>query len=142
MPDQERQDVEFDHVGLNVPDLEEGISWYCETFDLKSDPVFAIPNTDMHGVMLLHEPSGYRIELLNRPGAQIGMQPGSAEEAPLTLGFSHFCIRVKDVAQEYERLMAAGCSSLKTPMTSPRGTQVSFVADPWGNMIEVITTRD
>jgi catechol 2,3-dioxygenase-like lactoylglutathione lyase family enzyme len=135
----DRQPVEFDHVGLNVSDLEAATAWYCETLDLTAAAPFAIPGTDMRGVMLLHEPSGYRVELLHRPGAKPGIQASTPEEAPLTLGFSHFCIRVRDVAAEYHRLLAAGCSSRKVPSASPRpGAIVSFVADPWGNLIEVL----
>jgi catechol 2,3-dioxygenase-like lactoylglutathione lyase family enzyme len=134
-----RQPVEFDHVGINVPDLEVATQWYCETFGLTANPPFAIPGSDLRGVMLLHEPSGYRIELIHRPGAKPGMLPVSAEDAALTLGYGHICLRVKDVRQEFARLIEAGCTSRKDPMPSPRpGAVVSFVADPWGNLIEVI----
>lgn len=134
-----RQHVEFDHVGLAVPDLEAATDWYCETLGLTAAPPFAIPDTDLRGVMLLHEPSGYRIELLHRPGARPGLRPASAEEAALTLGYGHICLRVTDVRQEFTRLVEAGCSPRKHPMPSPRpGGVVSFVADPWGNLIEVI----
>ncbi|MBZ5739536.1 VOC family protein [Nocardioides mangrovi] len=135
----ERQSLAFDHVGLNVADLEAATEWYCRTFALTPDKPFAIPGTDLRGIMLLHEPSGFRIELINRPNAKPGMLPTSAEDAALTLGYGHICLRVVDVRQEYTRLLEAGCSSRKEPMSSPRpGAVVSFVADPWGNLIEVI----
>ncbi len=135
----ERQPVAFDHVGLNVPDLEAAMAWYCETLGLTAAPVFAVHGTDLRGVMLLHEASGYRIELIHRPGARPGMLPSSAEAAALTLGYGHICLRVADVRQEFARLVEAGCTSRKDPMPSPRpGAVVSFVADPWGNLIEVI----
>ncbi|HYU86228.1 MAG TPA: VOC family protein [Kribbellaceae bacterium] len=135
----ERQPVEFDHVGLNVADLDAASMWYCETLGLTAAAPFAVPGTDLRGVMLIHAPSGYRIELIHRPGAKPGMLPTSAEDAALTLGYGHICLRVRDVRQEYARLIAAGCTSRKEPMPSPRlAAVVSFVADPWGNLIEVI----
>lgn len=134
-----RQPVEFDHVGLNVPDLDAAVAWYSETLGLTPAKPFEIPGTGLRGVMLLHEPSGYRIELINRPGARPGMTPTSAEDAALTLGYGHICLRVADVHQEFARLIESGCTSRKDPMPSPRaGAFVSFVADPWGNLIEVI----
>ncbi|MGH3246981.1 MAG: VOC family protein [Trebonia sp.] len=134
-----RQPVAFDHVGLNVPDLEVAASWYCEALDLTPAPPFKIPYADLTGIMLLHEPSGYRIELLHRPGHRPGMLPSSAEDAVLTLGYGHICLRVKDPAQEYARLLEAGCSSRMEPMNGPRpGSVVCYLADPWGNLIEVI----
>lgn len=134
-----RQPVEFDHVGLNVADLETATEWYCETLGLTAATPFAVPGTDLRGVMLLHEPTGYRIELIHRPGARPGMLPTSAEDAALTLGYGHICLRVADVRQEFARLIEAGCTTRKDPMPSPRpGAFVSFVADPWGNLIEVI----
>jgi catechol 2,3-dioxygenase-like lactoylglutathione lyase family enzyme len=144
-PDQSappRQDVAFDHVGLAVPDLEAATTWYCGTLGLTAAPAFAVPGTDLRGVMLLHEPSGYRIELLHRPDAAPGMTPSSAEDAAATLGYGHICLRVADVRSEFDRLIAAGATSRKDPMPAPRaGATVSFVADPWGNLIEVIDRK-
>jgi catechol 2,3-dioxygenase-like lactoylglutathione lyase family enzyme len=137
-----RQDVAFDHVGLSVPDLEAATAWYCETLGLTAAPSFAIPGAGLRGTMLLHEPSGYRIELLHRPDSVPGMLPASAEEAAATQGYGHICLRVADVRVEFDRLIAAGATSRKDPMPSPRaGATVSFVADPWGNLIEVIDRR-
>lgn len=134
-----RQPMAFDHVGVNVPDLEAAIEWYSETFELTAAKPFAIPGTDLRGIMLLHEATGYRIELINRPNAKPGMLPTSAEDAALTLGYGHICFRVTDVKQEFARLIEAGCTTRKDPMPSPRpGAFVCFVADPWGNLIEVI----
>ncbi|GHF35200.1 catechol 2,3-dioxygenase-like lactoylglutathione lyase family enzyme [Amycolatopsis bartoniae] len=139
MSETRRQRVEFDHVGLNVADLDEATGWYCNTFGLTAAKPFEIPATGLRGVMLLHEPSGYRIELLSRPGARPGMLPASPDEAPLTLGYGHICLRVQHVHAEYARLVEAGCSSRKEPSPGPRpGAFMSYVADPWGNLIEVI----
>lgn len=135
----DRQPVEFDHVGLSVPDLEAATQWYCETLGLTAAPGFAIPGTDLSGIMLLHEPTGYRIELLHRASATPGMLPTSAEDAAGTHGYGHICLRVADVRREFQRLLDAGATSRKDPTPSPRpGALVSFVADPWGNLIEVI----
>ncbi|MFS8198228.1 VOC family protein [Streptomyces sp. CWNU-52B] len=128
----------FDHVGISVPDLAAATSWYCAALDLTAAPVFAIPDTDLRGVMLLHE-SGYRVELLHRPSARPGPAPGSALEAAATHGFGHMCLCVEDVAGEFARLVAAGAGVSMRPRPAPRpGASMAFVTDPYGNLIELL----
>jgi catechol 2,3-dioxygenase-like lactoylglutathione lyase family enzyme len=128
----------FDHVGISVPDLEAAIDWYCKALDLTAAPEFAIPGTDLRGVMLLHE-SGYRIELLHRPGALPGLDADSPLEAAGTLGYGHICLCVDDVDAEFRRLIDAGATERMAPQPAPRpGARMSFVADPYGNLIELL----
>ncbi len=131
----------FDHVGISVPSLEAATEWYCATLQLTAAPAFAMPGTDLRGVMLSHR-SGYRIELLHRPGARPGPQPDSPLSAAATLGFGHICLCVAAVAAAYDHLIAAGATARMPPSPAPRpGGTVAFVADPYGNLIEVLDRR-
>ncbi len=131
----------FDHVGISVPDLEAATAWYCASFQLIAAPAFAVPGTDLRGVMLLHS-SGYRIELLHRPGARPGLQPDGPLSAAGTLGFGHICLRVPDVPTAYDQLIAAGAATRMPPSPAPRpGATVAFVADPYGNLIEILDRK-
>jgi len=133
----------FDHVGLSVPDLEAASSWYRATLDLTAAPVFEIPGSDLRGQMLLHRPSGFRIELLHRTSAQPGPAFGSAVEAAGVHGFGHMCLCVADVDDEFDRLVTAGAAERMAPRESPRpGFRMAFVADPWGNLIELVERDD
>jgi catechol 2,3-dioxygenase-like lactoylglutathione lyase family enzyme len=136
-----RQKVRFDHVGISVPDLEAATAWYRETLYLTPSPGFAVPGTDLRGIMLMHE-SGYRIELLHRASAVSGPSPESALAAAGTWGFGHMCLSVENVDGEFDRLIAAGASVRMPPSPAPRpGARVAFVADPFGNLIELIDNR-
>jgi catechol 2,3-dioxygenase-like lactoylglutathione lyase family enzyme len=122
--------IRFDHVGISVPDLEKATEWYCATLELTPAPAFAVKGTDLRG---------FRIELLHRPGARPGLAAPSALDAAGTLGYGHMCFCVDDVQMMYDHLIAAGCTMRMVPSPAPRaGATVSFVADPWGNLIEVI----
>jgi catechol 2,3-dioxygenase-like lactoylglutathione lyase family enzyme len=133
------QSVRFDHVGISVPDLEKAVEWYCAALELTAAPAFAVKGTDLRGIMLRHEASGFRIELLHRPGARPGLAAASALDAAGTLGYGHICLCVTDVPAMYDHLIEAGCTVRMVPSPAPRaGATVSFVADPWGNLIEVI----
>ena len=136
-----RQPVRFDHVGLSVPDLEAAAEWYCEALELTAAKPFSVTGTNLRGVMLLHR-TGYRIELLHRPSSVPGPMPDSALAAAGTRGFGHMCLSVDDVDTEFDRLIAAGATVRMPPSPSPRpGARVCFVADPYGNLIEIISTR-
>lgn len=136
-----QQHVRFDHVGISVPDLEAATTWYCRTLSLTAASVFTVPGTDLRGVMLVHE-TGYRVELLHRSSAVLGLSPSSALDAAGTWGFGHMCLSVQDVDTEFDRLIAAGATVRMSPSPAPRaGARVAFVADPYGNLIELISHR-
>jgi len=132
----------FDHVGISVADLPAATDWYCRVFGLTTENEFSVPGTDLRGIMLRHD-TGYRIELLHRPGSVPGIEPGNPVAAAGTRGYGHICLRVEDVEGEYERLLAAGASPRKPPAPSPRpGGRFAFVADPEGNLIELLDRKD
>ena len=132
----------FDHVGLSVADLEQARDWYCRAFGLSVENQFAVTGTDLRGIMLRHA-SGYRIELLHRPGSAPGIEPDSPLAAAGTRGYGHFCLCVEDVDAEYARLITAGATMRMAPSPAPRaGARVAFLADPEGNLIELLDRKD
>ena len=132
----------FDHVGISVADLEQACEWYCRALHLSVETQFAVTGTDLRGIMLRHD-SGYRIELLHRPGSAPGLQPDSPLTAAGTRGYGHFCLCVEDVDGEFDKLIAAGATMRMPPSPSPRkGARVAFLADPEGNLIELLDRKD
>lgn len=129
----------FDHVGLTVADLEAATAWYAAAFELTEEFAFAFEEFDFRGVML-RSPVGYRIELLERAGSQPGLLADHPVAAALTRGYSHFALRVADVDATYDRLLAAGATDRLSPRPAPQpGSRMAFVADPEGNLIELLT---
>jgi lactoylglutathione lyase len=128
----------FDHVGLNVADLESMTSWYCHAFELDVEFRFELEHVDLHGVML-HSPEGWRLELLSRPGSVAGLQAANPVEAALTRGFGHLAVDVPDVDASYDALLVAGASDRMSPRPSPEsGVRMAYVADPEGNLVELL----
>ena len=131
----------FDHVGISVPDLAAAVTWYREALDLTEEHAFAVPGTDLRGVMLRHH-SGYRVELLHRPDAAPGLVADGPLDAAGTLGYGHLCLGVNtpgEVDTEFARLVAAGAGVRMSPRPAPRpGARMAFVSDPYGNLIELI----
>lgn len=131
----------FDHVGLTVADLRTAVAWYSAAFDLTEEFAFSFDEFDFRGVMLISS-VGYRIELLERAGSRPGLQASHPIEAALTRGYGHFALRVTDVDATYDRLLAAGATGRMSPRPSPEpGSRMAFVADPEGNLIELLNRR-
>jgi len=130
--------MNFDHVGLNVADLEVMTEWYVDALKLEVEYEFALDQVEFRGVML-RSPAGYRLELLHRPGSVPGLRAANAVEAALTRGFGHVAFDVPDVDAAYDALVAAGAADRMSPRPSPEpGVRMAFVADPEGNLVELL----
>ncbi|MDR7255125.1 catechol 2,3-dioxygenase-like lactoylglutathione lyase family enzyme [Nocardioides sp. BE266] len=128
----------LDHVGLTVGDLDAMKQWYCASLGLEVELEFALDHVEFRGAML-RSASGYRIELLHRPGSAVGLQAGSPVEAALTRGFGHVALDVPVVDEAYDALLAAGATDRMSPRPSPEpGVRMAYVADPEGNLIELL----
>jgi lactoylglutathione lyase len=129
----------FDHVGISVADLGSAVDWYCAALGLAREFEFEVPHVGLRGAMLLSA-SGYRVELLERTGsARQGPSPGSPDEAALYRGYGHMCLDVPDVDAVHAALLAAGAADRMPPRASPEPrVRMAFVADPEGNLIELI----
>ena len=131
----------IDHVGLSVKDLDAQTKWYCNNLDLRAVDPFVIPPISLRGVFVVGN-DGFSIELLEREGSRPGLQAPDTATALLTRGYGHICIRVEDVEAWHERLLAAGATERMAPQDSPSvGVRMSFVADPEGNLIEIINRK-
>lgn len=128
----------FDHIGLAVAGLSTMTRWYTDALGLKTEFDFNLPEAGFSGVML-SSGDGYRIELLHREGGHAGPRPAGPLDAALTHGYGHFALDLPDVDRAYAALVRAGASGRMGPRPSPEpGVRMAFVADPEGNLIELL----
>jgi catechol 2,3-dioxygenase-like lactoylglutathione lyase family enzyme len=131
----------LDHVGLSVADLDAQVAWYCRALGLRESTPFTIPPLGLRGTFVIGD-EGLAIELLERQGSQPGLQAPDTATALLTRGYGHICLRVDDVEGTHARLIAEGASERMAPQDAPEaGVRMSFVADPEGNLIELLNRR-
>lgn len=129
----------LDHVGLSVGDLDAQTEWYARALGLVPLEPGGIPAVELRVVFLVDPDEGWAIELLHRPGSQPKPRATSAPEHVLSQGYGHICLRVTDVDATYAALIAAGATSILEPAESPvSGVRMAFVADPEGNLIEML----
>ena len=139
MNDQAAFGARLDHVGLAVADLEAAVAWFCDVFGLVPELTLRVDTLDLSIEMLVHPVYGYRLELLHRPGSQAGRKPGTPGEAALREGYGHIAFDVTDLDAAYDRALARGAGPVMPPRPSPEpGVRMAFVADPGGNLIELL----
>jgi lactoylglutathione lyase len=129
--------VHLDHVGLSVADLDAQAAWYAAAFGLREALPFEIAGLGLRGAFVVGD--GFAIELLEREGSQPGLRAPDQATALLTRGFGHIALRVSGVDDTHASLLAAGASERLAPQPAPEpGVRMSFVADPEGNLIELL----
>lgn len=129
--------MKLDHVGLNVGDLDAMTRWYTTVLGLRVEFEFSLPELDFRGVLL--RGGNHRIELLHRTGNREGPQAATPVDAALFRGYGHIALDVSDVDTAHAELVAAGATDRMSPRPSPEpGVRMAFVADPEGNLIELL----
>ncbi len=128
----------LDHVGINVHHLQAQTEWYERAFELQSVFEFTLEQVGMSAVVLEHA-RGWRLELLARNGSAPGLRAADPIAAGLTEGYGHFAVTVAELDPAYARLLAEGAAGIRAPGPSPEpGIRMAWVADPEGNLIELI----
>jgi glyoxylase I family protein len=131
----------LDHAGLAVADLGAAASWYCDVLGLVPELTLEVGALDLSIEMLIHPAHGYRLELLHRPGSGAGAdgKPATPGEAALREGYGHVAFDVTDLDGAYDRAVARGARPVMPPGPAPEpGVRMAFVADPEGNLIELL----
>jgi glyoxylase I family protein len=127
-----------DHAGIRVPDFNTAIKWYTEVLDFRL--LNSVPIRDLtFGFIAPAADDTFKIEILGGAGAAARPPyedlPGSFNMS----GWHHLGIRVDDVDAAIDELKRRGVKIVSEPHDVPAmGLRVSFFADPWGNLLEVI----
>jgi catechol 2,3-dioxygenase-like lactoylglutathione lyase family enzyme len=132
----------FDHVGLSVSDLAVSRQFYGDAFGFRTEEhSFELPAHDIKGLVLLNA-QGVRIELFHRLGSTPG-RIGHPTEGALTHGYFQFGLAVTNLSATFNRVVSAGAKPVLSPRIAPDGhTLFAFVADPDGNLLELLQRSD
>lgn len=138
------------HVAVHVRDLDRMLAFYKEAFGFElvgeafswSDDEFIDRIVDVPG-------SAARGAMLRAGTCYMEMFQYSAPEPesdrplqPYDKGYTHFCVDVTDIGQEYERLKGLGMT-FSQPAPIDVGHVISIYGrDPEGNLIEIQQTQN
>jgi len=103
--------VALDHVGLSVAELEAAEGFYGRAFGF----------TRQHS------------------GSVAGVRAPGPIEAHATRGYNHFALVAPDIDELFAAALAAGATAVIEPRPSPEpGVRFAFLADPEGNLVELV----
>ena len=130
-------DIEIDHVGISVANLEESVDWYVEMlgFELVR-PLNRNSDSAMTIAQLRH--GNFNIELFEIEGAEPLPEYRRDPSADLRVhGLAHFAFEVDDAIAVMEELEAKGVEIVLRPREGD-GPKFFFVNDNSGNSFEFI----
>lgn len=127
------------HVAVRVPNFEQAVIWYTEKLDFRlvhqwahADQTLAYlaPPTD----------NDFFIEILGG-GTPLPTPKSTYSDLGDSLrlaGYHHFCFDVADMDATVTELRRRGVSIIAEPFEVPViGRRLAFIADPFGNLIEL-----
>lgn len=121
------------HIGLPVSDLGLSVAWYRDALGLTHEANAGVPG----GVAFMVAPTGERLELL-----AVDAQPSAWDDPIVALraGVPHTAWTVDDLDAAHARAVEAGGRSVWSPRDTPdAGLRIAFVADPDGNLVELLS---
>lgn len=127
------------HVGVRVPDLKAAKRWYVEKLDFRV--VHEWPYADQK-LAYIAPPSddSFFIELLGdgEPGPIPKSVYKDLGDSLRLAGYHHYCLNVTDIQATVDEARRRGVNIVTEPFELPViGRRLAFLADPWGNLIEL-----
>lgn len=125
------------HAALRVPDLEASKRWFIEKLDFRVDREWLVG--DLRYAWLC--PGGddsIHVEIVGGNSPEPNPEFGTIEETFEYGGYHHVCIDVANLDLALDELGRRGVAILRQPvLIAEMGRRVAFIADPWGNLVEL-----
>jgi lactoylglutathione lyase/glyoxylase I family protein len=132
------------HPCLRVPDCEAAVDWYVTAFDFRVVKRWPGPNGLRLAYLAAPGNNDSLIEIIGDAATDEGAS--LPEDFRETLGpcrYHHFAFSVRSHDRSLGTLAERGVRIVQQPFDVPElGYRVAFVADPWGNLIELVELAD
>lgn len=138
------------HVAIHVHDMDRMIKFYNEAFgfEVVGEP-FAWENDDFIDRIVAVKGSASRGAMLKAGTCYIEMFQYSAPKPnntkgldPFDKGYTHFCVDVVGIEEEFERLKQVGMTFPEPEPINVGHVKTCYGRDPEGNLIEIQETID
>ncbi|MDG2427327.1 MAG: VOC family protein [Acidimicrobiales bacterium] len=140
------------HVAISTPDLDRLVSFYCDNFGFEVSYRNAWRENLAIDQLVGLDGSVARVAMLRAVNTHIEVfeyaAPAPAEASvnrPVCdHGYTHFCLEVEDIEEEYQRLMRGGMRFHCPPIStgSSGNFRAAYGRDPDGNVIELVEHGD
>ena len=138
------------HIAVHVHDLERMIRFYREAFgfELVGEPfewsdnpfidrIVDVPGSAARGAMLKAGTCYMELFQYSAPAPQ-----STRPLAPFDKGYTHFCVDVTDIGNEFLRLRELGMSFNEAAPIDMGHVRTIYGRDPEGNLIEIQQTAE
>lgn len=126
------------HVGTSVADHDAMAAWYSEALGFGVEGSSEVERADLRVSLLTHE-SGLGPELFERAGSEAVEDSPDPLAVALKWGYGHIALEVGDLDESFGHLISVGAKEIWSPRPAPvQGARMSYVADPEGNLIEMV----
>lgn len=125
------------HVAVRVPDYEASKKWYIEKLDFRL--LHEWPFGDLQLAYLAPaNDDNFWVELLAGGQPETHITYTDLNESLHPAGYHHFCIDVTSVDNTLSELDKRGVTLVGEAFNLPAiSKRLAFIADPWGNLIEL-----
>lgn len=133
-----------DHYGVVVSDMDAALAFYRDTLGMtvldrfeQESAAFdrAVGVEDAHVELAFLDADGVAVELVDYHRPAGGNANDGVENNDV--GAAHFCLAVDDADAAYERLRE-DVEFLSPPQELDNGVKLAFLADPDGNLVELL----
>src|SRR5436190_8242297 len=124
--------MNIEHFALNVPDPVRMAQWYVQHLGMR---VLRQQSESPFTHFLADESGRGVVEIYHNTRAPI---PDYANLDPLVV---HLAFVSADIANDRQRLLAAGATLATDIVTTPTGDEMTFVHDPWGVVVQLVKRR-
>lgn len=132
------------HVAVRVPDFEAAKRWYVEKLDFRV--IREWPYADQRLAYLAPATDdNFFIEILGDGNPHPVPKPVYQDlgDSLRLAGYHHYCLNVADIDETVAELRKRGVTIVTEPFELPViKRRLAFLADPWGNLIELAELQE
>ena len=130
--------LKVNHSAIRVPDFDAAVAWYAENLDFRLRKSASVAGLTFSFLYPAADDS-FHFELLAGTGAHDRPPYKDLHDSYRMSGWHHMGFQVKDVDEVINELKRRGVTIVSEPHDAPAvGLRVTFFADPWGNLFEMI----
>ncbi len=128
------------HAALRVPDIEASKRWFIDKLDFRV--VREWPVGELRYAWLCPPGDGsLHVEIIGGNAPEPNPEFGTIDETLEYGGYHHVCIDVADLDLALAELRARGVATIGDAIVmSGADRRMAFIADPWGNLVELAET--